>query len=134
MFRKIVVLASVATLALCAVAAAASNGKYTGTSKLHISGVTATHPFSLTVKNGKVTKVSLLAGSNCTDITLENGIGTKFKIKHGKFNGSIHVAGGSIVKLSGKFSGTHVSGSFSGTAKAGTASCSIPKNTYSATK
>lgn len=135
MIRKTAVLVvAIAALGLAAVATAAPNGTYTGKSTLHISGVTATHPFTLTVKNGKVTKVSLLAGSNCTDVVLEPAVSTRFKIKHGKFKGSIHVSGGSVVKLSGKFSGSKVTGAFSGTGKAGTAACSLPKNTYSATK
>jgi hypothetical protein len=134
MVRKIAVLVAGIVVGLSAVAAAAPDPTYSGKSTLHVDGVTATHPFSLKVKHGKVTSVSLLAGSNCTDIVLESGKAVSFKIKHGSFKGSIHVAGGSTIKLSGKFSGHHVSGAFSGTARAGTASCSIPKNTYSATK
>jgi hypothetical protein len=134
MIRKIAVLTVVATLGLAAVALAASSGTYSGNSTLHISGQTATHPFTVKVKHGKVTSVALLAGSNCTDITLENGKSTSLKIKNNKFSGSIHIAGGSVIKISGKFSGSHLSGSFAGTAKAGTASCSIPKNTFSASK
>lgn len=133
MIRRTAVLVAIAALGLAAIATAAPNGTYTGKSTLHFSGVTATHPFTLTVKNGKVTRVALFAGATCTDVELESGISVKAKIKHGKFKVSIH-AGHSVVKLSGKFSGKHVSGAFSGTASTGTAGCSIPKDTYSATE
>ncbi len=132
MIRKTAALAAIAALGLAASATAASNGTYSGKSTLHVSGVIATHPFTLTVKNGKVTKVSLFAGANCAGLDLESGVSTSLKINHGKFKGSIHT-GVSVVKLSGKFSGKHVSGAFSGTLKGATGTCAFPKNTYSAT-
>jgi hypothetical protein len=134
MIRRIAVLTAIGVLALVATSAAAQSGNYSGMSKLVISGGAATHPFGLKVKHGKVVKVSLLAGANCSDVVLESGIKTSFKIKQNKFAGTIHVTGGSSVKVSGKFTGTKVKGSFSGIAQAGTADCSIPKNTYTATR
>lgn len=132
--RKILGVAVAALLALAGVAAAATNGSYKGTSIVTISGFKATHPFSVTVKSGRVVKVALIAGATCATLNGTSGVKAKLPIsKSGRFTGTVK-AGEWAVKLQGTFKGKTVSGSFSGTFKGSTLSCSSPKNTFKATR
>jgi hypothetical protein len=131
--RRILAVAVLAALALASAAWAAPNGKYSGKSKLTISGSTVTHPFSLTVKHGKVTEVSLIAGSSCADLDGAAGLDAHFKInKHNRFSGTLKWARFTL-KFKGTFKLKHVTGSFTGTAKGLTATCPVPTNTFMAT-
>jgi hypothetical protein len=130
--RRILGLAAAFVLALAGVAAAATNGTYTGTSSVTISGFKASHPFSVTVKGARVVKVTLILGANCATLNGSSGIKAKLSInKHGHFGGSIK-AGKFTVQVQGTFKGKAVSGSFTGSFKGGSEGCSAPKNTFKA--
>jgi hypothetical protein len=130
--RRILGLAVACVLALAGVAAAATNGTYTGSSSVTISGSKASHPFSATVKGGHVVKLKLILGANCATLDGSSGIKAKLAINtHGHFGGSIK-AGKFTLKLQGTFKGKAVTGSFSGSFKGGSESCSAPKNTFKA--
>ena len=89
--RKILALAIAVALASAAVAAAATNGTYAGMSTVTISGFKATHPFSVTVKSGRVVKVALIAGATCADLNGSSGIKAKLPItKRGHFGGTVY--------------------------------------------
>ena len=129
---RILGMAVALALTLTGVAVAATGGTYTGTSTVTISGFKATHPFSVTVKRGRVVKVELIAGANCATVNGGSGITTKLPVaKNGHFGGSIKTPNFTI-KLQGTFKGKALSGSFTGTAKGLSTSCSIPKNTFKA--
>ena len=134
MIRRILALAALGMVVLTAAAGAAGNGKYLGKSDLKISGVSVTHPFRLTVGHGKVTNISLFAGSDCADLNGAAGIDVQFKIdKHDRFAGTLKFARFAL-KFKGSFKKKVVTGSFSGTAKGQSASCPVPKNTFKATR
>ncbi|HEY3773297.1 MAG TPA: hypothetical protein VGL69_09900 [Solirubrobacteraceae bacterium] len=132
MKRIIGALAVVAVLIGSSTALAASNGTYHGTSVLHLDGSTAAHPFSLTVKDGRITRATFLAGSNCGFLEETSGVPAKIKVTDNRFNGKILLRGGPMLHLIGRFSGRKVSGSFTGTTKPGSSNCAIPKTTFSA--
>jgi hypothetical protein len=132
MKRLIGALAVAAMLIVASTAIAASNGKYEGTSVLHLDGSTASHPLSLTVRAGRITRASFLAGSNCGFLEETRGVPAKIKITDNRFNGKIVLRGGPMLHLVGRFSGRRVSGTFTGTTKPGSADCSIPKTSFSA--
>lgn len=133
MGRRILALAVIAALALASAAGAAQNGKYSGKTKLTISGSTVTHPFSLTVKHGKVTDVSLIAGSSCADLNGSAGLNAHFKInEHNRFSGTLNWARFTL-KFKGTFKAKRVTGSFTGTAKGLAGTCPVPTNTFTAT-
>jgi hypothetical protein len=130
------------TLALCVtgmfvfagVAWAATNGTYSGTSVLTIGGVKASHPFSLKVKGEKIVGLSLIAGSNCAVLNGSAGIKARLKINAANhFTGTVKVAR-FVLKLTGAFKGKNVTGSFAGTARGLSGSCTVPKNTFKATR
>jgi hypothetical protein len=100
-------------LALAGVAAAATSGSYTGTSSVTISGFEASHPFSVTVKGGRVVKAKLPIN------------------QRGHFGGAIK-SGDFTVTLQGTFKGKALTGSFSGFFKGALERCSAPKNTFKA--
>jgi hypothetical protein len=132
--RRILALAVLGMVVLAGAAGAAGNGKYLGKSDLKFSGGSVFHPFGLTVRHGKVTNVSLFAGSNCAGLNGAAGIGVKFKIdKHDRFSGTLKFARFDL-KFKGAFKGKVVTGSFAGTAKGLTSSCPVPKNTFKATR
>jgi hypothetical protein len=131
--RIIGALAVAAALTIASTAIAASAGTYRGTSVLHLDGSTASHPFGITVKNGRVTDARFLAGSDCGVLVDTRGVRAAIKIKHNRFNGRIPTLGGGMLHLIGQFKGRRVSGTFTGRTKGGSASCAvIPKNTFSA--
>ncbi|HTU28515.1 MAG TPA: hypothetical protein VMF07_03980 [Solirubrobacteraceae bacterium] len=132
MKRIIGAVAVVAALIAASAAIAASTGTYHGTSVLHLDGSTAAHPFSLTVKAGRITRASFLAGSNCEFLAESRGVPAKIKITANRFNGKILLRGGPMLHLIGRFSGQKVSGTFTGTTKPGSSNCAIPKTTFSA--
>jgi hypothetical protein len=132
MKRLIGALAVVALLTIASTAIAASSGKYRGTSVLHIDGSNASHPFSLTVKRGTITRTTFLAGSNCGFLEETSGVPAKIKITGNRFNGKVILHGGPMLHLIGRFSGRKVSGTFTGTTKPGSARCAIPKTSFSA--
>jgi type 1 fimbria pilin len=130
--RGIIALTLAATLALAGIAWAATSGKYAGTSRVTISGTTASHPFGLTVRRGKVVNVSLIAGSNCAALNGQAGIDVKFKINvHGRFKGTLKFNRFKL-QFTGHFHGRKVTGSFAGTAKGLSGTCPVPKNTFTA--
>jgi hypothetical protein len=131
--RKILALASAVVLCSAAAAVAAvTNGTYAGTSTVMISGVKATHPFSVTIKKAHVTKVSLIDGASCGTLAGTSGIKANLAIgKSGHFAGTLK-AGDWSVKLQGAFKGKNVSGSFTGTFKERSLGCSAPKNSFKA--
>lgn len=131
--RRMLALAVVCGLALSGLAWAAPNGKYVGKSKLTISGTTVTHPFSLTVRHGKVVDVGLFAGANCADLNGTAGINSHSKINtHNRFSATLKFAR-FVLKIQGVFKAKVVTGSFTGTAKGLSTSCPVPKNTFKAT-
>jgi hypothetical protein len=118
--------------ALAGVAAAATSGTYTGTSTVTISGFKASHPFSVTVKGGRVVKVELVLGATCATLNGSGGIKAKLPInKRGHFDGTIK-SGAFTLTLQGTFKGKAVTGSFSGSLKGASERCSAPKNTFKA--
>jgi type 1 fimbria pilin len=124
--------ALVVMLAVGGVAAAATSGTYAGTSTVTISGFKASHPFSLTVKSGRVAKVKLILGATCATLNGSAGINVKLPInKHGHFSGSTK-SGEFTLNLQGAFKGKAVTGSFSGSFKGASEGCSAPKNTFKA--
>lgn len=131
MVRRIVLLAVFGALVIVPVALAATAGTYSGKETLSIA-TSVTHPFSLVVKHNKITKVTLLGTSNCADLDATHGESVNFKIKHNAFSGKLTFAGGSYVKLTGKFKGHKVKGSFTGRAKGGSGFCSVVKQTFKA--
>jgi hypothetical protein len=134
MTRRILAVCVAGSLVLAGAAWAATNGAYSGTSVLKISGVTATHPFSLKVKHDKVIDVSLIAGSVCADLNGSAGIKADLKINHAnRFAGTVTFAR-FVLKFAGAFKGKVVTGSFAGTAHGIAGDCSVPKNTFKATR
>ena len=134
MIRRILPVCVTALVALCGVAWAATAGTYSGTSVLTISGVQAKHPFSLTVKHGKVVDISLIAGSNCADLNGSAGVKANLTISHtNTFSGTVRV-NRFVLKFAGAFKGKVVTGSFAGTARGISSSCPVPKNTFKATR
>jgi hypothetical protein len=131
MVRRIVLLAVLGALVIVPVALAATAGTYSGTETLSID-TSITHPFSLVVKHNKVTKVSFLATSNCSDLVETTGKSANIKIKNNAFSGKLNVGDGSYVKLTGKFKGHKVKGSFTGRAKGATGFCPVVKQTFKA--
>jgi hypothetical protein len=132
--RRILALCVAGILVLAGAAWAATNGTYSGASVLTISGVKATHPFSLKVKHDKVVDVSLIAGSNCADLNGSAGIKADLRINHAnRFAGTVKFAR-FVLKFTGAFNGKVVTGSFAGTAHGISSGCSIPKNTFKATR
>ena len=130
--RRILGIAVACVLALAGVAAAATSGTYTGTSAVTISGFKASHPFSATVKGGRVVKVELVLGATCATLNGSGGIKAKLPInKRGHFGGTIK-SGGFALTLQGTFKGKAVTGSFSGSFKGASERCSAPKNTFKA--
>jgi hypothetical protein len=134
MVRRILAVCVTGVLVLAGAAWAATNGTYSGASVLTISGVKATHPFSLTVKHDKITDVSLIAGSTCADLNGSAGIKANLKINHAnRFAGTVKFAR-FVLKFTGAFNHRVVTGSFAGTAHGISGDCSIPKNTFKATR
>lgn len=129
---RILGIAAACVLALAGVAAAATNGTYTGTSTVTISGFKASHPFGVTVKRGRVIKVELVLGATCATLNGSAGVKAKLPInKRGHFGGAIK-SGDFTLKLQGTFKGNAVTGSFNGSFKGASESCSAPKNTFKA--
>jgi hypothetical protein len=129
---RILALAIAVALASAAVAAAATNGTYAGTSTVTISGFKATHPFSVTVKKGRIDKVALIAGATCAALNGSSGIKAMLPItKRGRFGGTVK-SGGWALKLQGTFKGKNVTGSFTGSFKGASLGCSAPKTTFKA--
>ena len=119
-------------LAVAGVAVAATNGTYAGTSTVTISGFKASHPFSVTVKGGRIVTVKLILGATCATLNGTTGVKAKLTInKHGHFGGVIKT-GDFTLKLQGAFKGKAVTGSYSGSFKGASESCSAPKNTFKA--
>ena len=134
MIRRILALCVAGIVALAGVALAATNGNYSGTSVVRISGAKATHPFSLKVKHDKVVDVGLVAGSNCAALNGSAGVKADLKINHAnRFDGTVK-SGGFVLRFTGAFKGRVVTGSFAGTARGLTVGCSVPKNTFRATR
>jgi hypothetical protein len=131
--RTIGALAIVALLVVASAAIAASGGRYRGFSTLHLDGFTASHPFDLTVKNGRITDAAFLAGSNCGALDGLHGIRTSIKISDDRFNGRVTIRTGGGLHLIGRFSGRRVTGTFTGMTKGGSESCAkIPRTSFSA--
>jgi hypothetical protein len=134
MIRRSLAVCVVGILVLAGAAWAATNGTYSGASVLTISGVKATHPFSLTVKHGKVIDVSLIAGSTCAALNGSAGIKANLRINHANhFDGTVKFAR-FVLKFTGAFNRKVVTGSFAGTAHGISGDCPIPKNTFKATR
>jgi hypothetical protein len=130
--RRILGIAVAFVLALAGVAAAATSGSYAGTSTVTISGFKASHPFSVSVKGGRVVKVELVLGATCATLNGSDGIKAKLPInKRGHFGGTIKV-GDFALTLQGTFKGKAVTGSFGGSFKGASEKCSAPKNTFKA--
>ena len=134
MICRILAVCAAGILLLAGAAWAATNGTYSGASILTISGVKATHPFGLTVKHEKVVDVRLIAGSTCADLNGSAGIKADLKINHAnRFAGTVKFAR-FVLKFTGRFTRKVVTGSFAGTAHGLSSTCSVPKNTFTATR
>jgi hypothetical protein len=128
------------TIASAGAALAASAGTYTGTSKLSLDGTTATHPFAIKVKAGKIVSLSLLATGTCGALTAPTSAPLKVSvpISGTTFSSTIKLGVGTVkgdsIKLAGRFKGSKVSGSFSGRLieSAAHSKCAIIKQTFTA--
>jgi len=134
------VLALGVTIASAGVALAASGGTYTGTAKLRLDGATATHPFTLKVKAGKIVSLSLIASGSCGALVAPASAPIKVSvpISANRFSSTIKLghggASGGSLKLAGSFKGAKVSGSFSGRLieSATKRTCAIVNQTFTA--
>jgi hypothetical protein len=130
------------TVASAGAALAASAGTYTGTSKLSLDGTTATHPFTIKVKAGKIVSLSLLATGTCGALTAPASAPLKVSVpvSGNTFSSTIKLSIGTVkgdsITLAGKFKGAKVSGSFSGrlVESATHSKCSIVKQTFTASR
>ena len=135
-----VVVAIGLTIASAGVALAASGGTYTGTSKISLDGTTATHPFAIKVKAGKIVSLSLVATGNCGALVAPTNAPLKVSvpISANTFSSTIKLdisgASGGTLKLAGRFKGAKVAGSFSGRLieSATHSKCAIVKQTFTA--
>jgi hypothetical protein len=131
--RRIILMIVATALALATVAQArVGAGTYSGTSTYKVEGTKAIHPFTLTVKHGKVVKVSFFGGGFCGDLDDQSGSGAKIPIHGNTINGTVKFATGSKVTIKGRFSGSRVKGTLTGTIRAGTSHCSMLKSSFSA--
>jgi Flp pilus assembly protein TadG len=130
------------TIASAGVALAASAGTYSGTAKIRVDGTTATHPFTLKVKAGKIVSLSLIATGNCGTLVASTSAPLKVSvpISANTFSSTITLSVGTVkgdsIKLAGRFKGAKVSGSFSGrlVESATNRTCPIVKQTFVASR
>lgn len=140
--RAVAGLAAVGVLALTGAAAAATGGTYTGTSKISIDGTTATHPFSVTVRSGRIVGLGLIASGTCgtLEAMTSQPLAVKVPISHNRFDSTVALSGGALsgdkLTLVGRFKQSTVTGSFSGklVESATNRHCAILKQSFRATR
>jgi hypothetical protein len=131
-FARVVALTVIVVLALAGLAAAASNGTYTGKSSQNGKR----YPFGLKVSGGKIVALAGAASAKCGIVyaTKKDPFALSVPIRHNSFSASIPItkgpAKGSVLTLSGSFKGSTVSGSFGGSLVESGKKCSIPKSSF----
>lgn len=116
-------------------AAAVRGGTYSGTAVFTLDGTHVTHPFSLSVKKGKIVRVAFVATGNCEDLDDTSGLSVVIPITKDTFDSSIGVDGDTI-KLVGTFKGASVAGTMRGTLDASAVNkhCAVIPAKFSATR
>jgi hypothetical protein len=129
---RVPALTVIVVLALTGLAAAASNGTYTGNS----TQKGKSYPFGLKVSGGKIVALAGAASAKCGIVyaTKKKPFSLNVPIRHNSFNASIPIkkgiAKGTVLTLSGSFKGSKVSGSFGGSLAESGKKCSIPKSSF----
>jgi hypothetical protein len=135
-FARVAVLTVIAVLALTGLAAAATNGTYTGNSSQNGKS----YPFGLKVSGGKIVALAGAASAKCGIVyaTKKKPFSLSVPIHHNSFSASIKLssgpAKGTVLTLSGGFKGSAVSGSFGGSLVESGNKCSIPKSSFHASR
>jgi hypothetical protein len=135
-FARVAVLTVIAVLALTGLAAAATNGTYTGNSSQNGKS----YPFGLKVSGGKIVALAGAASAKCGIVyaTKKKPFSLSVPIRHNSFSASIKLnsgpAKGSVLTLSGSFQGSSVSGSFGGSLAESGKKCSIPESSFHASR
>jgi hypothetical protein len=125
--RRIVVLGAALTVAMAAVASAASSGLYAGNTSQKLK-------IKVKVSNGHVQKVTYVAKyGSCGEFDGTDNV--KIAIKDNKFSATVHPNSETVDKLSGTFTGAKLNGSLTSTVTTGgihTITCHSGKVTFGA--